>query len=169
MDCLTDFVPVNVERDDSSMLNNFEIQDNEQQSTATRTPLTKNPQEMRQIDDLLWISFWQWLAASRSALEQLIQGWLPTMSGEISVDFCEWFDLVIWIPIFLPIYCNRESISDPPKRVSPHHGLWHQEKISSDSPFWKAKFNIRSVNAPPRHGPWANGWMEWYYVETIGS
>lgn len=36
--CLTDFVPVNVERDDSSMLNNFEIEDNEQQSTATRTP-----------------------------------------------------------------------------------------------------------------------------------
>jgi len=25
-----------------------------------------------------------------------------------------------------------------------------KEKISSDSPFWKAKFNIRSVNAPPR-------------------
>lgn len=35
---MTDFVPVNVERDDSSMLNNFEIQDKEQQSTATRTP-----------------------------------------------------------------------------------------------------------------------------------
>ena len=38
VDCLTDFVPVNVERDDSSMRTNFEIQDNEQQSTATRTP-----------------------------------------------------------------------------------------------------------------------------------
>mmetsp|Transcript_32174 Transcript_32174/g.74191 ORF Transcript_32174/g.74191 Transcript_32174/m.74191 type:complete len:84 (+) Transcript_32174:569-820(+) len=25
-----------------------------------------------------------------------------------------------------------------------------KEKISSDSPFWKAKFNIRSVNAPSR-------------------
>ena len=30
------------------------------------------------------------------------------------------------------------------------HFSLHQEKISSDSPFWKAKFNIRSVNAPPR-------------------
>ena len=27
-----------------------------------------------------------------------------------------------------------------------------EEKISADSPFWKAKFNIRSVNAPPRCG-----------------
>ncbi|CAK9114587.1 unnamed protein product [Durusdinium trenchii] len=27
-----------------------------------------------------------------------------------------------------------------------------KEKISIDSPFWKAKFNIRSVNAPPRSG-----------------
>ncbi|CAJ1328665.1 unnamed protein product [Effrenium voratum] len=27
-----------------------------------------------------------------------------------------------------------------------------KEKISADSPFWKAKFNIRSVNAPPRSG-----------------
>lgn len=36
--------------------------------------------------------------------------------------------------------------SDPPA-IS--NGVM-QEKISIDSPFWKAKFNIRSVNAPPR-------------------
>ena len=67
------------------MRTNFEIQDKEQKSRATRTPRTKNPQKMRQIDDLLWISFWQWLAASRSALEQLYSGMVAVaMSGEFS-------------------------------------------------------------------------------------
>ena len=38
---------------------------------------------------------------------------------------------------------------------------WDQEKISSDSPFWKAKFNIRSVNAPPRLGISWDEWIGW--------
>lgn len=52
---MTDFVPVNVEREDSSMLNNFKFKITNSKIELL-VHLTKNPQKMRRIDDLLWIS-----------------------------------------------------------------------------------------------------------------
>eukprot|EP00913_Durusdinium_trenchii_P018531 g17413.t1 len=43
----------------------------------------------------------------------------------------------------------RKTMEKQTKDNEEHQFL---EKISIDSPFWKAKFNIRSVNAPPRSG-----------------
>ncbi len=72
--------------------------------------LTKSPQKMENINDLLWIPFRQWFAAYLEALEQIIQGWLPTMSGEFlvvdSVSGLTW--KTIWIP-------NISSHLDPQK------------------------------------------------------